>query len=255
MRDFSLEKTIPIKIMLFNRSETRIEIKQFKFSFNMITLVTDARDHLTAELNQNISFSKVQFFLQEILNESIFCEKAHSELLQQQFGVYENNVVVLPNLNKDTIITALHRKVNSICADNTQVFTVKICDVDLDLSYTYTCMDPDDCQFDELPKKEEWVEPLSYWEDPWWDRNDQLTWDPAAASEDEWTKLRADNFDTVNIDTCTAFDEIEHHMIHMFQDSLVKAGLAEPKEGEIIEVDFENKRAKNQIEKWKPKLV
>lgn len=252
MKDISLEKTIPIKVMLFNSPGTRIEIKQFKVSFNMVTLMQEDQEHIHAELNQNISYSKVQFFLQEILNESVFCEKAHSEQVMQYLGSYENNLVVLPDLDKGAIITALHRKLNSICTDNTQIFVVKLCDVDMDLTYTYTCMDLEDREFDGLPSNEEWMGEFSYWDKPWWDRDDQLTWDRSAQNIEEWMERREKNFDGTDIDPCAAFDEIESQMIDLFQEAMVQAGLAEPKEGEIIEVDFENKKTK---ERWKPTLV
>jgi hypothetical protein len=255
MKDLSLEKTVSVKVMVFNSPDTRIDIKHFKISFNMVTLLQEEQDKLVLEMNQNISFAKVQFFLQEIFNESILCQAEHSAQMMKSLGTYENKIVVLPKLDKGTIVTALHRKFNSICSQNTKVFVVKLYDVDMELSYTYNCVDEDEQQYDELPTIDEWMGEYSYWDEPWWDRSDQLTWDLAVNDHDQWVASRGKNFDGSDINATEIFDEIEMQVLDLFQESMIQAGIMVPKEADVIEVDFEKKRIKDQKEKWKPTVV
>jgi hypothetical protein len=256
MKEFNLEKTVPIKLMLFNGPNSRIELKNFKISFSMVTQMEATEDDtMTAQFNQNISFSKVLYFLTEIFNESILFESEHKEDIFKYLSTCDNNLVVLPDLSEGTIVTALHRKLNSISHETTRVHHVKLCDTDLDLTYKYTCTTEDDEAFDGLPDIDDWIGPLSYWEQPWWARPDQLTWDHAAVNQEEWEQHKGRDLDGSEIDPCAAFDEIEAHLLVIFQEALIDAGLAEKKEGQLIEVDFEKKKPVHPEEKWVPTVI
>jgi hypothetical protein len=254
MKEFNLEKIVPIKLMLFNGPNGRIEIKNFKISFSMITMMHQDGDPLTAQLNQNISFSKVLYFLTEVFDESILFEKDHKEDIFKYLSTCDNNLVVLPDLSEGTIVTALHRKLNSIAHETTHVHHVKLNDTDLDLTYKYTCTTDEDELFDGLPEMEDWMGELSYWEEPWWARGDQLTWDHAAADAEELELHRGKGLDGNDINPYEAFEEIETQLKGIFQEALVEAGLAEQAEGEVIEVDFEKKETKSR-EKWTPTVI
>lgn len=256
MKEFNLEKTVPIKLMLFNGPTGRIEVKNFKVSFSMVTLM-DASDSDTvaAQFNQNVSFSKVLYFLSDIFDESILFENNHKDDIFKYLSTYDNNLVVLPDLSEGTIVTALHRKLNSISHETTRVQHVKLCDTDLDLTYKYTCTTEADELSDGLPDITEWMGEFSYWEEPWWSRNDQLTWDHAAANEQEWTEHKGRDLNGDEFNPTEMFDEIEAQLTIIFEEALIDAGLAEKKEGQLIEVDFAQKNSAAPDEKWKPTVI
>lgn len=256
MKEFNLEKTVPIKLMLFNGPSGRIEIKNYKVTFSMVTEMNgDDADTMTAQVDQNISFSKVLFFLTEIFDESILFEKQHKEDIFKYLCTHDNNLVVLPDLSEGTIVTALHRKMNSISHENTHVHHVKLTDTDLDLTYKYTCTTEEEEVFDGLPDTADWMGKLSIWDQPWWARGDQLTWDHTADSEEELESVRGRGLDGAEINPYAAFEEIEAQLLGMFEEAMVDAGLLAQKEGEVIEVDFENKKPIEKTEKWQPTVI
>jgi hypothetical protein len=253
MKEFNLEKTVTVKLMVFNGPNARIELKNFKISFSMITMVdSDKNDNLIAQLHQNISFSKVFYFLKEIVNESILFEKEYIKDISNYLKTCNNNLIVLPDIREGTFIAALHRKLNSISHETTYVPRIKFHDVDQDLTYVYTCISDED-DYEELPSIKDWMGEFSYWKNPWWDRSDQSTWDQAAESKEELELYLSDPAGLDQQDN-ELFEEIESQLTDIFHNELVEAGLAEQKTGQLIEFDFKKKEDKPS-KKWTPVVV
>ena len=245
MRRLVVEKITPIKLILVD--EKTLLVKNFNISFTMATYPDEEEDLISAQINQNVSFSKAVFFLEQIINESIVFEKERADEINKYLVDFENNMIVIPDLSEATLITVLHSKLNSISSKNTRVDKIKLIEVIDNITYEYY----DDNEDDDnglLPEIDEWMGEFAFYDQPWWRRNDQLTWDNAAKDKEEyelWLERKAsDDFPT----STEAFDDIEERVLEVIS-SVLKDG-EEPK-GEIIEVDFTNEKRK----KWKPTLV
>ncbi len=245
MRRFVVEKVIPIKLILVE--EKSLIVKNFNVSFTMATYPDIEEDLISAQINQNVSFSKAVFFLEQIINESIVFEKERADEINKYLVEYENNMIVIPDLSEATLITVLHSKLNAISSENTRVDKIKLIEGIDSITYEYYD-DNEDTETSILPSIDEWMGDFSFYEEPWWHRNDQLTWDNAAKDKEEydlWLERRtSEGFPT----STEAFDEIEERVMEVIT-SVFKSG-EEPK-GEIIEVDFANEKR----QKWKPTLV
>jgi len=252
MKEFNLEKAVPLKLVLLNGEGGKIEFKNYQVTFTMSSVMSSTDNVYDVQLDQNISFAKVLFFLTEILNESVLLEKDHSSHVIRYLAEYENNLVILPDLSEATIITALHRKLNSISQDCTRVEKVSLRDVDDGLNYNYTCTAEHYNEDNGLPCIEEWMGECSFYSEPWWDRPDQLTWDHKIDSAEELEAARQ-IMNESGVSNTEAFDDIECEVRSVFNVALKEAGIIDEKEGELIEVDFVKKQPV--IEKWTPKIL
>jgi hypothetical protein len=245
MSNVNLEKTLDVNMMMFDESTQRIEIMQCKILFTMITLAPDdsAESISEARINHSINFAKCLTFLELMLDHAIILSADVDDNLLSVLGPYTNNLISLPEVNETHLLAALHCKLNTICGENTHVNLVKLTDNIQGLSYSYFQEDKD--IYPELPfEQADWLGEFPYWDTPWWNRNDITTLDRSADTQeeyDEWQKALTES--EMELANTALFDEIE---------ATVRAaaeGISSASSGELIEVDFEQKRP------WKPTLV
>ena len=93
---------------------------------------------------------------------------------------------------------------------------------------------------------------MSYWEFPWWDRYDVLTFDNFADTQEEIDEHRS-NTDLEKL--TNLFDKVDENIEDIINNA--KAGLIvddtveDKKPGEVVSLD----QAKKKKRKWKPTVV
>lgn len=240
MKTINLTKTVSLQLLLLNN--TCIDPLNCDFSFSIITEAesNSENDLDNARLNQNISFAKAVTFVESFINESILYRKADEELYGAILTSMENNVITLPELSEITLLAALHCKLNSIIGENSHITSVHLFDKVNNLNFTYSFLNEGEGYF-ELPTTEEWVHEHSYWDTPWWERNDVYTMDRIAETKEEHEKwMNSDDRKTALEVGEALFADIENEFTNLFNE--------DSGEAEIIEVDFTANR-------FKPKLV
>jgi hypothetical protein len=132
----------------------------------------------------------------------------------------------------------LHSKLNTITGPNTVIETVKLEDINENMMYEYSHNNED--AYLELPAINEWVTDMSYWQIPWWFRNDISTSDKLATSQEELEEWQS-KFDEVEKCNTETFKEIEIEILESWQ----KLDNSPP--GELIKVDFGKKKPEKNI--------
>lgn len=252
MRNFTLEKNVPIKLMVFERSLDMVEIKNYELTFTLSTDTTEYEDAYLAQIDQNLSFSKVMYFLENVINQSFVYEKESSEEVNKYLATtFNNNLMLLPTVEENSLITALHCKLNSITSRHTSIERIVLKDTELQLNYEYYC-DEDEYIPINLPTIKEWMGELSYWKDPWWARSDASTFDNFAESKEELEKWheKVESGEYIENPHTEAFELIEEEIKQLFKAAKESKEGDPDEEAEVIEVDFANKK-----KKWIPRVV
>jgi len=238
---FTLQKTTPLKFILLDDIQKGFEIIEYNFSFSMYTGVSDISEEsvLNAQKQQNVSFAKALTFIEGVLNKSIMYVMKDNQLdVDVIFKGIENNFVALPDTSEQTICAMLHSKLNTITGPNTVIETVKLEDINENMMYEYSHNNED--AYMELPAINEWVTDMSYWQIPWWFRNDISTSDKLATSQEELEEWQS-KFDEVEKCNTETFKEIEIEILESWQ----KLDNSPP--GELIKVDFGKKKPEKNI--------
>jgi hypothetical protein len=241
VKNIDLTKTVPISLFLLNNNV--LEMLCVDFSFTLITEAESdsAEDLLQARVNQNVSFAKIVTFLDSVLNETVVYSIDDANLVDKKFDQIENNFMILPDVSEMVLLSALHYKLNSIISENSLVTAITCNDKLQNLSFSYNFIDEGE-GYTELPSYEEWCPELSYWNDPWWCRNDITTIDRVAASEEEYHSWLSGDKITVEQQSVEVFDSIDSQFKELFSED------ADKTEAELIDVDFKKST-------WKPRLV
>lgn len=235
MKSLIVEKDIAVKLIFADPIENHMDVISVEISFSLSTDAVAGNDESLqhAQIQHNVNFAKINTAL-EMLNSAVIMDyasvDAHATNFLHRFG---NSVVVLPDVSEATLLAALHKKLNTICNDSSMVESLKMKDVEQNIRYEYHNTD---LSYEELPKHDEWVSELSYWDTPWWDRYDVSFFDKEAESESElntWLTLK----DEENIAELGSqiFDMIEEE-VHNVVDQIT-GNTASPS-GELVEVDF-----------------
>ena len=232
MKAITLTKTIPVTFLLYGNNV--LESVANDLSFTLSTNISETDDMNEAQIAQNISFSTIQMFVENILDQSIVLSVEDIEHTQAVFNELANNIILLPDTSESTLAAALHCKFNSIITDNSVVATVTLLDKVNELSFCYTLFDD---VYDELPGKSEWNPEFSFWSESWWNRNDISTLDKVAADEEEYALwLDTGLKEKIANETAELFGEIEAQFRSLFPADSSEA------EGALIEVDFEARK-------------
>lgn len=242
MRHFSMEKTVPIRLVAFVETPQAIIPKNYDISFVMMTDIDDMYDIESAQQQQDRGFSKIMAFLTGVVDESLVFGKERNNELFNKMHDFDNNVIVLPEVNEHCLAATMHAKMNAITEEFTMVQQIKIYDKDDKVTYEYILTK--DEEYEELPSDDEWMNEFSYWEGCWWNRPDVNTMDKEAESQEEyehWLEIRQkERIDDLNMETFREIDEAYNNGV---------------KDGKLISVDFENSDAKKGKHVWKPVLV
>lgn len=243
MKNFVLNKELPINVMLMNPETHMLDVATYNVCFSIVTNATGSseKELRDAQKQQNISFTKVTMFIEHVLNNSVLVEKEWFDENVAHVSVIQNTVVVLPSITEDAFVASLHCKFNTIVSENTVIETVKLVDTQEKLSYNYMMIDEFD--YHELPSTAEWCNEFSYWETPWWYRDDICTMDRNAENKEEFDTWKR-NYAETDLDSANRmlFDQIEQEFDAAFSGEEIH-------NGELIEVDFKEKKT------WRPTLV
>ena len=238
MKRLGMKKKATVRLVVLAEA---IECRNIEVSFTMITDTDLYEDGVLAQMDQGISYSKCMYFLTEVLNDSIVYDYERSADVHRYLAQFENNLAVVPDISDGTLVALIMAKLSSLCKPNTFVDTVEITDCDDGVGYELMCTDANELSGTDLPDKDMWMGKLSFWDAPWWYRDDASTWDASAETEDELRKWRVENkerqlngSDTIHN---VALNEIERQLKSKFRQLSVSVGTPETS-GELIEVDF-----------------
>ena len=137
MRQVTLNKTLPMRVLVLDTDQNAIQTTEYRITYSMTTEINpEAADpYLDASKAQNKSYAKVNMFVEQVLDHSFLVQIGNPDI--KVIEKYNNNIIVLPDLNEMTFIAALHCKLNSITEKNTMVETISLADTDQQITYTY----------------------------------------------------------------------------------------------------------------------
>lgn len=238
--------------MMFDNDIKKVEVKNYELSFTLSADSSEVDDIFQAQVDQNVSFSKILYFLENVVDESfVFKNDIMAEMHKYVATTFDNNLIILPSLEEHILVLALHSKMNAI-ATQSNIERIQLKDLDLHLNYDYFSDEFDDI-VPALPPMSEWLGELSFWEEPWWDRNDASTFDNCAESTEELEVVRKrmqDEDDDANMHNQT-FEILEEEIRSLFKRAKDSKEGKTIEEAEIIEIDFAEKKPK----KWIPKVI
>lgn len=234
MKAVTLNKKVHLNLIISTHNV--LELYNCDLTFSLITDTDNVSEAAMqkAQIEQNISFSKVVTFLENIFNNSVVINR--DDPFINTWSSLDNNIVVLPEVSDTMLIACIHAKLNSLICENSCIDNVRLNDITEDIMFEYFS---DGEPYNELPSDEEWCPELSLWNTPWWFRDDVVTFDKIAEDKqayDSWL-VSVEREEIVDLSS-EIFDAIEKQFTQKITD------LAP---GEIIEVDFGKK--------FKPKLV
>ena len=245
----TLEQSHEIKIAIFDTKQRWIEQKRFKITYQMFS-VKDDSDVLKQSKAQNGAYLKIGSFINGHLDESVAFTMDDMNIASKFLSEYDNGFVVLPDLDDVTILEALHRKFTVLAGDLSVITKVSLYDEELNIQYNFYYED-EDTQYT-LPTIQEWLGELSFWDKPWWDRYDVMTFDNVALDEAERDAHRADIEGRAQ--TFAPLKEIDEDIDAMLAGIKKKYnednGIEEAG-GELISLDQMRKKKG----KWKPTVV
>ena len=245
----TLEQSHTVKIAVFDTRQRYIEQKKFTITYQMFSL-PEENDVLKQSKAQNSAYLKIGLFLNNHLDGTLAFTMDDMPMAGKFLSEYDNGFMVLPDLDDVTILEALHRKFSALAGEMTIITKLSLFDEELNLKYNFYYED-EETKYT-LPTIDEWLGDLSFWDVPWWDRYDVLTFDNVALDAEERDKHRAD--EGARAGTYAPLDDIDDDVEAMLKG--IKANVdeenqEEAKQGELISLDAARKK-KN---KWKPTVI
>jgi hypothetical protein len=131
------------------------------------------------------AFAKIKYWVEEIVNGSIMFAHTNQWAVEQFFGSPENepvanNIVLLPGPAADDLIAkVLHSKLQALSNNHLILGPIEVSSADgIGISIFYTGENSD------LPNMEQWVGKRSFFDEPWWRRDDSSTLDVVPTDAD-----------------------------------------------------------------------
>lgn len=245
----TLEQSHTVKIAVFDTKQRYIEQKKFTITYQMFSL-PEENDVLKQSKAQNSAYLKIGLFLNNHLDGTLAFTMDDMPMAGKFLSEYDNGFMVLPDLDDVTILEALHRKFSALAGEMTIITKLSLFDEELNLKYNFYYED-EETKYT-LPTIDEWLGDLSFWDVPWWDRYDVLTFDNVAQDAEELDKHRAD--EAGRLSTYAPLDDIDDDVEAMLKGIKAKVdedNKEEAKQGELISLDAARKK-KN---KWKPTVI
>jgi hypothetical protein len=246
-----LEQSNRVSITLLDNDLRLIDSKRYTVTYQMFSMATE-QDFGHESFNQNKSFLKINLFLSTIVDNSVAYRIEDTARVEKMLAEYDNNLMVLPDLDDITLLECLHRKMQAIAGEYTVVSKISLLDHETGLTYHGFYEDDEGYH---LPSQEDFAGDMSYWKTPWWDRYDVLTFDNFADSQQEIDDHRSN----VELERLTdLFDDIDDNIDEILNNA--KAGLIvddmeeSKKPGKVVSLD-QAKKDKKRKGKFKPKLV
>lgn len=127
------------------------------------------------EKDQSLSFNKIDFFVDHMLNKSLFvCADDKFWCNQKTVEKIKTNYIQLPGQPMDDMVTkVLLKKFTSITHPHIFLLGINLHCSNSKIRFHYT-----DANRVEFPKMDDWVPgPMRFHDKPWWDRDDTDTFD------------------------------------------------------------------------------
>lgn len=243
----TLEQTLSFRLTVIDSEMRYIENKEFKLTFQMFSMPT-LDDVIAHSKYQNAAYLKINYFVSNVLDGSLAFTMTEMEMASKFLADFDNNFLVLPDLDDVTLLQALHRKLSVIAGEYTVISDLKLQDVSAGLTYNFFL--DDEVIYSSLYTQQEWLGELAFWDEPWWDRYDVLTFDNVAVDKEELEKHRADteSRELVSQPLRDIDDQVEE-LLNNAQRKLNGEDDAEP--AELISLDSARKKKT----KWQPTVI
>jgi len=236
VKKIQMEKKVSVGILMYQGTPTKLlEPKTIEIRFSLRTENDDPDEILQSQINHNISYAKIRLFLESVLPNTMICSANDLEEALQLSAELENNLMVLPDCGESIVAAALHHKLNAICKDLTFMDELVLYEPEQDITYRYLLTDD---ELDISLPSGGWLGELSYWDDPWWERDDCLTFDNVAANKKELKRFSEQKV-IHEYNSRETFINLEKEIAKMFEPEDDIKPMAEPnKDADIIRVDF-----------------
>lgn len=229
-----MEKKVRAGILLYQGTPKKLmEPKTIEIRFSLRTENDDVDDIVQAQINHNISYAKIRLFLESILPNTLICSSKDLTEALKLCSELENNIMVVPDCGESIIAAALHHKLNAICKDYTYMEELVLYEPEQDITYRYLLTDD---ELDISLPTGSWLGELSFWDDPWWERDDCLTFDNVALNKSE-LKTFADQKIMHEYNSNETFINLEKEISRMFEPE-EEISPREPHDADVIRVDF-----------------
>lgn len=235
MKKIQMEKKVRVGILLYQGTPTKLlEPKTIEIRFSLRTENDDIEDIITSQINHNISYAKIRLFLESVLPNTMICSSKDLTEALVLSAELENNLMVVPDCGESIISAALHHKLNAICKEYTYMEELVLYEPEQDITYRYLLTDD---ELDISLPTGCWLGELSFWDDPWWERDDCLTFDNIAQNKTE-LKTFAEQKMIHEYNSRDTFINLEKDIAMMFEPE-DKAEITEPaRDADVIRVDF-----------------
>jgi len=212
-----------------------LEPKTIEIRFSLRTENDDPDEILQSQINHNISYAKIRLFLESVLPNTMICSANDLSEALQLSAELENNLMVVPDCGESIVAAALHHKLNAICKDLTFMDELVLYEPEQDITYRYLLTDD---ELDVSLPTGGWLGELSFWDDPWWERDDCMTFDNVAANKKELKKFVEQKI-VHEYNSRETFTNLENEISKMFEPEDEVKPMSEPaKDADIIRVDF-----------------
>lgn len=235
MKKIQMEKKVRAGILLYQGTPKKLmEPKTIEIRFSLRTENDDVDDIVQAQINHNISYAKIRLFLESILPNTLICSSKDLTEALKLCSELENNIMVVPDCGESIIAAALHHKLNAICKDYTYMEELVLYEPEQDITYRYLLTDD---ELDISLPTGSWLGELSFWDDPWWERDDCLTFDNVALSKSE-LKTFADQKIMHEYNSNETFINLEKEISRMFEPEEEISPREPNHDADVIRVDF-----------------
>lgn len=235
MKKIQMEKKVRAGILLYQGTPKKLmEPKTIEIRFSLRTENDDVDDIVQAQINHNISYAKIRLFLESILPNTLICSSKDLTEALKLCSELENNIMVVPDCGESIIAAALHHKLNAICKDYTYMEELVLYEPEQDITYRYLLTDD---ELDISLPTGSWLGELSFWDDPWWERDDCLTFDNVALNKSE-LKTFADQKIMHEYNSNETFINLEKEISRMFEPEEEISPREPNHDADVIRVDF-----------------
>jgi hypothetical protein len=230
MNSLTLNKRFPLNLIMHESSGLRCRSFEIEITLYSTPHDEDARSIEEAQLDQNISYTKCQHFIEQILDSSWVYDLSGHDVVSMLIDTdLDFNAVLIPSMNEAALITAIHAKLTTLCSDTTILDRVRLCDVVENLTYDFVSEEGEPSRA--LPSAREWLGEFSFWSTPWWNRYDVTTYDNFAHNAEqhaEWIMVR--DAENVIEESTRELNEIDQAVREAFIQNRPAA--------EVIELEF-----------------
>jgi hypothetical protein len=231
-----MEKKVSAGVIIFNGGPQKLlEPKTLDIKFSLRTEAEDSDNLMQSQIDHNISYAKIRLFLESVLPNTIICGSNDLPDCINLTADMDNNLMVLPDCGESILAAAMHQKLNSMCKEYTYMEEIVIYDPAQEITYRYQLTDD---EFDISLPGGQWLGELSFWDDPWWERDDALTFDNVASNKKELAKFTEDK-GIHEYNSREVFAQLEVDIAKMFIDpESLQDEAVDNRDADIIRVDF-----------------